>query len=207
MLVHSSLADLQQRGLFEQYCALIDPQALASINELIGPGWMPVELAIDHYTARDKLGLGRDEVYAAGVRAGGKMGEALLVAGSQLGAHVERSPWTIVNAFSRLGRRLYEGGSSQFVKLAENKLLIEYRGNPLFALGYYRTAHTGFMHQTFASAGLELTAFSLSPYRREAGTNRSPNELVMMGTELPRHAVAWRWCTRRSTASVVPRLR
>jgi hypothetical protein len=129
---------------------------------------MPVELALEHYTVCDSLGLTRSQIHDAGVRAGTKMGDALLVAGTQLRGPAERSPWTIVSAFSRMGRRLYEGGSSQYVKLAENKLLIEYRGNPLFAIGYYRTAHCGFMQQAFASVGVELTAISLSAYRREA---------------------------------------
>jgi len=168
MLVHSSVAELQQSGLYDRYCALINSETLQRINELIGPGWMPIELVIEHYTALDRLGLSEAEVYAAGLRAGAKMGDALLVAGAQvIGSSADRSPWAVIGAFSRMGRRIYEGGSSQYVKLAENKLLIEHRGNPLFALRYYRVAHGGFMHKTFGDLGIELTDFKLTTYRHE----------------------------------------
>ena len=168
MLVHSSVAELQQGGVYERYCALIKPQTLERINELIGPGWMPIELVIEHYNALDRLGLSEADIYSAGLRAGAKMGDALLVAGTQVsGPSAERSPWAVIGAFSRMGRRIYEGGSSQYVKVAENKLVIEHRGNPLFAIGYYRIAHGGFMHKTFGDLGIELTDFKLSTYRHD----------------------------------------
>ena len=168
MLVHSSVAELQQSGLYDRYCALVTSDTLHRINELIGPGWMPIELVVAHYTALDGLQLSEADIYAAGQRAGAKMGDALLVAGAQVSApSAERSVWSLIGAFSRMGRRIYEGGSSQYVKLAENKLLIEHRGNPLFALGYYRIAHGGFMQKTFSDLGIELTDFKLSNYRAD----------------------------------------
>lgn len=166
MLVHSSLAEVQQRGLFERYRALISAESLQQINDLIGPGWMPIELVLEHYNALDKLALSRSEIYSAGLTAGAKMGDALLVAGANVGTQsIERSPWAVVGAFSRMGRRIYEGGSSQYVKLSESKLLIEHRGNPLYAIGYYRIAHEGFLHQAFGSLGVELVNVEMSTYR------------------------------------------
>ncbi|HKU39291.1 MAG TPA: hypothetical protein VJR89_14115, partial [Polyangiales bacterium] len=55
MLVHSSIAELGALGVYDRYCENIDRGSLDRIKELIGPGWMPVELAIQHYTACDKL--------------------------------------------------------------------------------------------------------------------------------------------------------
>lgn len=166
MLVHSSLAELQQRGLFERYSSIISAQSLQQIEELIGPGWMPIELALEHYRTLDMLPMRESEIYAAGLRAGAKMGDALLVAGANVGTRsIERSPWAVVGAFSRMGRRIYEGGSSQYVKLSENQLLIEHRGNPLFGIGYYRIAHGGFLSQAFGALGIELTDVKMSTYR------------------------------------------
>lgn len=168
MLVHSSLAELKQRGLFDQYRSHISAHSLERIEELIGPGWMPIELVLEHYTALDKLALRESDIYAAGERAGAKIGDALLVAGASAGTDgVERSPWAVVGAFSRMGRRIHEGGSSQYVQLSDNQLLIEHRGNPLYSIGYYRIAHRGFMHQTFGALDIELTYVRLSTYRRE----------------------------------------
>jgi hypothetical protein len=168
MLVHSSLAELQQRGLFDRYRTFISAQSLDEINELIGPGWMPIELAFEHYNALDQLALPEDQIYSAGVKAGAKIGDALLVAGAHVGTQtIERSPWKVVGAFSRMGRRIYEGGSTQYVKLSENQLLMEHRGNPLYALNYCRIAHGGFLKQTYGALGIELTDIKMSTYRED----------------------------------------
>jgi hypothetical protein len=166
MLVHSSIAELRAAGLYDQYCALIGADSLASINELIGPGWMPVELVLAHYGACEKTGQSESQVYAAGLRAGEKMGDALLIAGGRSGVGpVERTAWDMIGAFSRMGRRLYDGGSSQYVKVGPNTLVIEYKENPLFSFAYYRIAHGGFMRQTFGSVGVPITSFTMSAYR------------------------------------------
>src|SRR3954452_7104382 len=83
MLVHSSIAELSLLGLYDRYSELIDTGKLERIRELIGPGWMPVELALEHYLACDKLQLSDAAIREAGERAGDKIGSALLVAGAQ----------------------------------------------------------------------------------------------------------------------------
>lgn len=168
MLVHSSLTELKNFGLFERYTRVMDPQALQTINELIGPGWMPIALAQAHYHACDQLALPEQQIYEAGMRSGEKTGDQLMVAGAKGGGPIdERTAWTMITAFSRMGRRIYDGGSSQYVRLAGKKLLIEHRGNPLYAIHYYRIAHGGFLFKTFASLGSDLIDFRLSPFRHE----------------------------------------
>jgi hypothetical protein len=168
MLVLSSIAELQDVGLYERYRANIDGSALAEILEMIGPGWMPVKLAKAHYDACDRMQLGEPQLEEMGVRAGGKMSSTLLVAGAQgTSATAERSPWELVGAYSRMGRRLYEGSSSQYVKLGPNKLLIEHIGNPLFGIRYFRIAHASFMRGTFRSLGVDIVDLVYSPYRSD----------------------------------------
>lgn len=166
MLVHSSISGIQAAGLYHRYTSVISPSALAEINELIGPGWMPVELVIVHYEACDRLGLDDEQIQTQGLRAGDAMGNALLVANNQLAdATGEGAAWDKVLAFSRMGRRIHEGGSAQYVKLGPNVLLIEHKGNPLFAIPYYRTAHLGFLRKTFSRVGIDITDIKLSPFR------------------------------------------
>jgi hypothetical protein len=168
MLVLSSIAELKDVGLYDRYCACIDGGILTRITEMIGPGWMPVELAQEHYKACDRLQLSDAQVQAMGVRAGEKMSSSLLVAGAQ-GAHTagERDPWELVGAYSRMGRRIYEGSSTQYVKLGPNKLLLEHVGNPLFSIRYYRTAHASFMRGTFRSLGVDIIDLTYSSYRAD----------------------------------------
>lgn len=166
MLVHSSISGLQADGLYERYVSNLSPSSLAAINALIGPGWMPVTLVLAHYTACDQLGLSEQTIVANGLRAGDEMGNALLLANNQAaGASAEASTWSKVLAFSRMGRRIHEGGSAQYVKLGETALLIEHKENPLFSVAYYRTAHLGFLRNTFHRVGIQVTDLKLSPYR------------------------------------------
>jgi hypothetical protein len=168
MLVHSSIAELGAFGFYDRYCEIIDRGSLDHIRELIGPGWMPVELALEHYRACDALNLSDDALLDAGMRAGDKMGSALLVAGAQPQVESrDRSPWPLLQAFARMGRRIYDGASAQYVKTGPNSLRIEYVGNPLFAFHYYRVAHCGFLRQAFRALNVDVDDVTLTPYRAD----------------------------------------
>jgi hypothetical protein len=168
MLIHSSIAEIREFGLYDRYCSLLDPASLAAITDLIGPGWLQANLALAHYRACDELKLRDEEVQAAGGRAGSKMQESLLVGVPRRNEPgFERGPWNLVGAFSRMGRRLYEGGSAQYVKLDPKKLEIESVGNALYAIHYYRVAHVGFMREAFSNLGAVVTEVKLSSYRSE----------------------------------------
>jgi hypothetical protein len=96
------------------------------------------------------------------------MGSALLVAHAQPQLDMkERSPWPLLQAFARMGRRIYDGASAQYVKTAPNSLHIEYLGNPLFAFHYYRVAHCGFLRQAFSALSVNLVNVALTPYRAD----------------------------------------
>jgi hypothetical protein len=168
MLIHGSITELEQLGYYERYRDAIDPASLARIRELIGPGSMPIDLALGHYKACDQLGLTDEQIYAVGLRAGERVGDALLVKSAQTGTSgSERSPWNIVLAFHRMSRRIYDGSSVQYVKLGPNTLLMEYKENHLFSVRYYRVAQAGFVRSAFSIVGVEIKDFKLSPYRPE----------------------------------------
>ena len=170
MLVHSSIAELAQLDLYDRYCKVIDDRALDRIKELIGPGWMPVDLALEHYRACDELQLKEEIIVEAGQRAGEKMGSALLVAGAQPQVEAkERSQWPLLPAFARMGRRIYEGASAQYVKTGPNTLQIEHIHNPLFSFHYYRVAHGGFLRQAFRALNVEVADLAFVAYRPDKG--------------------------------------
>lgn len=165
MLVHSSITELQDLSLYDRYCTEIPAASLERIHALIGPGWMPVELALDHYAACDRLHLDDKLILECGLRAGENMGRALLVAGAT--NETGGSPWSLVGAYSRMGRRIYEGCSAQYVKVAANTLQIEHLQNPLFSFHYYRVAHTGFLQKSFISLGVKVSSVVFTRYRTE----------------------------------------
>ena len=177
MLVQSSLAELKALRLYDRYCSLIDPLALAEITEHVGPGWMPVSLAIAHYRACDALGLDSELLDSIGAHGGEKVASTLLVTSAKGAApSAEVYPWLAVDAFWRMGRRVCEGSSSQYVKLGPKRLSIESIGNPLQAIHYYRAAHIGFLRSAFSTLGArvsEIKVVSFDPLSATTDTRIS----------------------------------
>lgn len=168
VLIHSSIDELKQAGAFPRYRLLIDDVAFAAITEAIGPGWLSAELALAHYNACDALDLDEAVITQLGAHAGAKIQSTLLVSNAKREpGRSEHSPWESLGAFWRMGRRLYEGSSSQYVKLGPSELLIETIGNPLFGTRYYQLAHVGFLAAAFSTFGVHAQAHGA--YRREAG--------------------------------------
>ncbi len=166
VLIQSSLAELKTLGVYERYCAFIDPGLLADMTSLVGPGWVPLDLVLAHYEACDRLGLDDETIRSAGSRTGGNVQRALLTSGVPTDAKGPKEPpWPMIGAFSKMGKRVYEGSSSQYVRIGRKRLLIENVGNPLYGFRYYRVAHAGFIHAVFGKLGVNVIDVNLSPYR------------------------------------------
>lgn len=165
MLVQSSVAELKLLGLYERYTACIDPLSLGEINDQIGPGWLSVELAMAHYRAVDAIGINDADVQQLGGTAGEKLARTLTVPTASSGPDSAISPWDLVGAFERLGKRIYDGGSIQYVKLGPKQLYIENIGNPLFSVHYYRLAHLAFMRRSFATLGANVIEARITKFR------------------------------------------
>jgi hypothetical protein len=165
MLVHSSLAELKALGLYERYTGCVDPQSLGAILDQIGPGWLSTELALAHYRACDDIGINDADVEQLGATAGEKLARTLTVPTASSGPESALSPWSLVGAFERLGKRIYDGGSIQYVKLGPMQLSIENIGNPLFSVHYYRVAHLAFMRRSFETLGASVIEARITNYR------------------------------------------
>ena len=166
VLIQSSLAELKTLGVYERYCASMDPSVLAEMTSLVGPGWVPLEFVLAHYEACDQLQLDDEPIRAAGSRTAENVQRALLANGVQAGdPGLMELPWSMLGAFARMGKRVYEGSSSQYVKIGRKRLLIENVGNPLYGFRYYRIAHAGFIHAAFGKLGVKVVDVSLAPYQ------------------------------------------
>lgn len=165
MLVQSSLAELKLIGFYERYAACIDARSLAAIADQIGPGWLSLELAMAHYRACDDIGISDAEIEQLGGTAGEKLARTLTVPTASSGPESALSPWSLVGAFERLGKRIYDGGSIQYVKLGPKQLYIENIGNPLFSVHYYRVAHLAFMRRSFETLGANVVDARITKFR------------------------------------------
>lgn len=168
MLVQHSLLELLRLGVHDLYTRTVDPKALTAIGESVGPGWMPMTLALEHYRACDELGLSDDQIEAQGNAVGRKLQDALFVSpGKTSSVAPSISPWSSVDTLARIGRRIYLGGSAEYVKLAENELQIESVGNLLFEHRYFRMMHLCLLRCALSAIGLSGVNGEVTHSRRE----------------------------------------
>jgi len=173
VLIQSSLAQLQDNAHYERYRKLIDPKVLEELTANLGPGWVPIALADQHYAACDLLNLTTDEIANMGNRVGDRVQERALVA-----PKAERASdfdlWTeAVRPLHRVWPRIYQGGSVQIVKVAPKTQQCELRGFSLVRHRYFRTATLSAMSAAHAAMGARIE--STKVLRHDAASG----ELVM----------------------------
>jgi hypothetical protein len=167
VLIQSSLASLQDLGHFDRYRAAIEPDILAQLTDAIGPGWVPVELALAHYRACDALKLNATEMSLLGGRVGERVQSALLVLSKSMVDQPALAPWPAMSAFARMRRRMLQGSSSEYVKVSHTELLIEILDNVLLGVPYYRGAFASWLCAALRGLGVEVTTARISSYRKD----------------------------------------
>jgi hypothetical protein len=129
-----------------------------------------VAQALTHYRTCDALKLTKMEIAELGTLVGDKVQAALLVVGreqKEKNTVSDTAVWTAMGAFSRMGRRIYQGGSAQYVRTGPTELQIESLENVLFSVPYYREAHCASVRTALCSIGVEVRHVKIASCRRD----------------------------------------
>lgn len=167
LLLQSSQAELKNLGLYDAYLAHMDPDALTQIQANIGPGWLPSELAIAHYSACDRLALTPSELAEVGSRASKRFQGGMLSTFASAARQSGFTPWLVIAAYGRIADRMFDGSSAEFAKVGPKDLEIGVQGNPLFGSRYFRAAYSVVTRSTFLVLGTRAAHVRLSSYRPE----------------------------------------
>jgi len=168
VIVHSSVGELKERGLFPTYSKLAGDALVREITDSIGPGWLPIELALAHYRACDDLNLSDATLHQLGERSCEKVkGTLFPVEAQAVRGAAEQDVWAGAAALARMGRRIYEGGSAQYTRVGPSELAIEHVNNSLFSVRYYRVAHVGFLTAAFRDFGVKDVQVKLTTHTRK----------------------------------------
>jgi hypothetical protein len=157
LLIQFSLDQLRDGGHYDAYSKLVAPDVLQDLLARLAPGWLPVELAVAHYEACDKLGLDAEQLDRVGRLVGDRIQDATLVSAAKRARERDFDIWSAMSQIHRTWSRLYQGGSVQFVKIGPKDLLLEERGYPMNRCQYFRRGHLGSLAARFAALGTELT--------------------------------------------------
>jgi hypothetical protein len=157
LLLQFSLAQLKAHGLYDTYAKLIAPEVLTQLLAQLGPGWVPVEFAMAHYEACDRLNLDAQQIDGLGKTVGDRIQNTALISAAKRTRDADFDVWDEVGSLHRMWSRLYQGGSVQISKLGPKDQLIERRGYPMNRFRYYRQAQLGVFTAAYAAFGIELT--------------------------------------------------
>jgi hypothetical protein len=153
VLLQSSIAQLRSQGHYPRYVEEIEPRILEKLESNVGPGWIDAEFALAHYEACDRMALTPKELAALGRQVGEHLQATALASLRTTAKHGGYDPWTAVSAISRVWPRMYQGGSTQYVKVGPQELLVEAKGYRLNQFSYFRLGSIAVLKAIFGVLG------------------------------------------------------
>lgn len=142
-LILSSLESLRTGGLMDRYHGLLAPSYAGAIDHLVAGVWLPMEVAVAHYDACERLGLTLEEQLQLGAAVSERVHGSFLMllrAARKVGA----TPWTALSKTAHMYDRLFQGGGGVGVrKLGPKEARLDLVGVPALDVPYFRHALRG----------------------------------------------------------------
>ncbi len=139
----SSLRALKERGRLDAYLKHLPRQHHESVLSTVVGVWLPIEVAVAHYSACDSLNLYPSEILEIGRQATEQVHGTLLGTFVRLAKGAGVTPWTVFARLHDLWSRIWVGGGVSVVRLGPKEARIEIEGWPCSASPYCRVGMRG----------------------------------------------------------------
>jgi hypothetical protein len=134
----TSVRALRDHGLFDAYTARVSPQQVEEVRSVAISTWVPMEVALRHYSACDTLDVSDGELVSMGaeviVRGQGSFLRLLARVAESAGA----TPVTLLEQAPRIYGHIFLGGSIGVRKVGPREMRFELTGWPLARFRYCR---------------------------------------------------------------------
>jgi hypothetical protein len=141
----SGIQAIRARGLYQKYLESLPPEARDRFSTLIVGLWLPVEEALIHYRAVDRLGLDAREIESIGAEVAQRINKSALSIAVQLSRRVGVTPWGALSMAQRINDLNWHGGDITVYKLGPKEALYEWTGQPCAAVPYFVTSFGGYL--------------------------------------------------------------
>ncbi len=168
----SSLAAIRERGHFEKYHGLLDAEYADAVLSAVAGMWLPMDVAIAHYDACDRLELPNHELVLLGESATRRASATTLAFTARLATQAGITPWAVFAQAHRLWAQTCQGGGVGVYKLGPKEARVEIVGFPLSRFRYNRVTMRGIVQ---AAAQL----FCTRVYANEIPGSCGPNEVAL----------------------------
>jgi hypothetical protein len=159
-------------GWEKRYYDALPPALHHEIRALIAGVWLPVDLAVAHYTACDRMELSTDEIKEMGKAVSMRTQKTFVGTLGSVAAGAGATPWSIYIHGHRIWNRIFDGGDMVIYKLGPKDMDVVCSGCALFKIRYLRMAMT-----TYYSAIVNLVAKSV--HCRELADASRENEISL----------------------------
>jgi hypothetical protein len=144
-LIIASLQTLRDQGHYERYDGLLQKRR-DEIIACVGGTWLPMAVARAHYETCDALGLTPRQQFEMGHAVGDRARKSWFASALNVARGVGLTPWSLVPYLERLHQRTIDAGGVAVFRLGPKEARIEYVGNELLEIGYFREASRGLLH-------------------------------------------------------------
>ena len=141
-LICSGLVELRARGLYDRYLQELDPVAAPAIVGAIAGMWLPLETAMAHFAACDRI-VPTDVAFEIGGSSGRRVQQSALATLVRLATGAGATPWTVFANYERLWSRIFDGGRVTVEKVGPKDAIIRHEGMALARFAYFRNAIRG----------------------------------------------------------------
>jgi hypothetical protein len=139
----SSQRSLREQGVLERYFSLMSADDRAKLTAPPAGEWLPIEIAMAHYTACDKLELSVSQIIEMGRSATNYSNAPVMNVTAKLATGAGATPWIIFEQVQRFWDRVWMGGAVGVTKLGPKELRVELVGWPMSGFRYTRVAMRG----------------------------------------------------------------
>lgn len=139
-LLSASLQGVRYMGWEQRYFEALSADLHDEMRMLTAGVWVPMTLAVAHYTACDRMGLSSDETKAMGKAVSLRTQKTFVGTLGSIAAGAGATPWHIYQHGHRIWGRIFDGGDHVAYKVGPKDVDIVCMGCPLIRIQYFRTA-------------------------------------------------------------------
>jgi hypothetical protein len=144
-LLCAALQTLDKHGLLARYRAEIDPAFEATMFSLTAGLWLPIDIAVKHYAACNRLRLENPLIEDIGNSVGQRIQKSVLQVLVLVSREAGATPWTALSRVPRLNELYWRGGAFEIIKTGPKDARMDWLGQPCAETDYYRTSFSGFV--------------------------------------------------------------
>jgi hypothetical protein len=144
-LVMAGLQSARAHGLYSRYVAALPAEWQERILGLTAGGWVPVEMAVQHYKAMDTLELGPLAIEAIGAEVANRTWKHILAPVMARAKRIGPNVWEALTHTHGTADLNWRGGDIRIFRESPTQALYEWAGQPCASVPYFVTSFVAFM--------------------------------------------------------------